>query len=54
MDWREIYGRTEPIRAPRGLKYTREVELLLAEGIGTNGLVSQQKSDGLWPPWAGY
>ena len=52
--WRGVLGSPDPIRAPRGLKYGRQTDLLMDAAIGQNKPFNQVEFSALGSKWAGF
>jgi hypothetical protein len=53
-EWRKLYGHPDPVRASRGLRYGRPMQILLESNIAANTVFDKAKFDADWEKWSSY
>jgi hypothetical protein len=53
-EWRQLHGYPQPVRASRGLKYGRPMQILLESTIAQNTVFDKAKFEANWSKWSGY
>jgi hypothetical protein len=53
-EWRQLHGYPQPVRASRGLRYGRPMQILLESTIAQNTVFDKAKFDADWSKWNQY